>query len=97
MHADRTIEFHAQYGYHFKTRIPKVGRDFIFQPLTAELYMCGSSQYIFRLSLDEGRFMKPIVTNVSALNVFFSHLSFTFVFFFFFLFFFYLFICLSCL
>ena len=71
MHADRTIEFHAQYGYHYKTRIPKVGRDFIYQPLTAELYMCGSSPYIFRLSLDEGRFMKPIVTNFPALNVFF--------------------------
>jgi ribosome biogenesis protein ENP2 len=28
--ADRNIELHAQYGRHFKIRIPKFGRDMIY-------------------------------------------------------------------
>lgn len=28
--ADRTLEFHARYGFHYRTRIPKFGRDITY-------------------------------------------------------------------
>ena len=28
--ADRTLEFHARYGFHYRTRIPKFGRDMTY-------------------------------------------------------------------
>jgi ribosome biogenesis protein ENP2 len=54
--ADRNIELHAQYGFHFKTRIPKFGRDMIFQPYTCDLVTVGACNEIYRLNLDLGRF-----------------------------------------
>lgn len=57
---DRNIELHAQYGRHFKIRTPKVGRDLIFNPFTADLIVGGSGNEIWRLNLEEGRFMKSL-------------------------------------
>lgn len=56
--ADRSIELHAQYGRHFKIRTPKVGRDLIYAPPSAELVVGGSSHELWRLNLEEGRFMR---------------------------------------
>jgi hypothetical protein len=28
--ADRTLEFHARYGFHYRTRIPRFGRDITY-------------------------------------------------------------------
>ena len=55
---DRNIEIHAQYGKHFKIRTPRVGRDLLFNKPTAELLVASSGNQIFRLNLEEGRFMK---------------------------------------
>ena len=54
--ADRNIELHAQYGRHFKIRIPKFGRDMIYQPYTCDLLTVGATSEIYRLNLDLGRF-----------------------------------------
>ena len=37
LHVDRTIEFHAPYGRHYRTRIPHAGRDM----LCVVLHACG--------------------------------------------------------
>ena len=54
--ADRSIELHAQFGRHFKIRIPKFGRDMIYQPYTCDLVTVGACNEIYRLNLDLGRF-----------------------------------------
>ncbi|KAJ3048753.1 Nucleolar protein 10, partial [Rhizoclosmatium hyalinum] len=69
LQADRTIEFHSQYGMHYKTRIPKFGRDLTYYHPNCDLYVCGSSSEIYRMNLDLGRFMTPFVTSSPALNV----------------------------
>jgi ribosome biogenesis protein ENP2 len=57
--ADRNIELHAQYGAHFKIRIPKAGRDMIYQPYTCDLITVGAGNEMYRLNLDLGRFQSP--------------------------------------
>lgn len=54
--ADRNIELHAQYGKHFKIRIPKFGRDLCYNPYSADLMAVGASNEIYRLNLALGRF-----------------------------------------
>lgn len=54
--ADRNIEFHAQYGRHFKIRIPRFGRDLSYNPHSADLMAVGATNEIYRLNLGMGRF-----------------------------------------
>lgn len=72
---DRNVEFHAQYGRHHKLRTPKVGRDLLYNPFNCDLLIAASSDEIYRLNLEEGRFMKPLQyqdvgVNCLALNQF---------------------------
>ena len=60
--ADRTIEFHAQYGKHEKVRIPKFGRSMKYDRATSMLYVASSSDSIYRLDLEEGVFLAPLVS-----------------------------------
>jgi len=57
---DRTIELHAAYGKHFSTRIPTFGRAMVYHAPTAELIVGAASSEIYRLSLEEGRFLPPL-------------------------------------
>jgi ribosome biogenesis protein ENP2 len=57
--ADRNIELHAQYGRHFKIRIPKFGRDMVYSPFSCDLVTVGATNEIYRLNLDLGRFQSP--------------------------------------
>ena len=66
--ADRNIEFHAQYGRHFKIRIPRFGRDICYNPHTADLMAVGASNEIYRLNLGMGRFQAPIETDSEEIN-----------------------------
>lgn len=54
---DRNIELHAQYGRHFKIRVPKTPRDMVYNNFTCDLQISNSTEEIFRLNLEEGRFM----------------------------------------
>jgi ribosome biogenesis protein ENP2 len=65
---DRSIELHAQYGKHHVVRIPKFGRDMIYNKYTAELISCGTGNDIWRLNLNEGRFMKSYETEIEGIN-----------------------------
>ncbi|XP_066273981.1 nucleolar protein 10-like [Branchiostoma lanceolatum] len=69
LHCDRYVEFHAQYGRYYRTRIPKVGRDFSFHYPSCDLYFVGASREVYRLNLEQGRFLNPLVTNSVESNV----------------------------
>jgi ribosome biogenesis protein ENP2 len=63
--ADRTIEFHAQYGKHHIVRIPKFGRSMKYDRATCILYAASSSEAIYRVDLEEGVFLAPLVSNLA--------------------------------
>lgn len=69
LHCDRYVEFHAAYGRYHRVRIPKFGRDMAYLPASCELYFGCDGAEVYRLSLDQGRFMNPITTEATAVNV----------------------------
>lgn len=58
---DRTIEFHTKGGIHYKTRIPKFGRSLAYNPSNCDLLVGASGNEIYRLNLEQGRFLSPLV------------------------------------
>ncbi|MEW5309813.1 MAG: hypothetical protein WDW38_001668 [Sanguina aurantia] len=66
--ADRTLCFHARFGGYTKTRVPKFGRDLTYAPFLAELLIAGSSPEVYRMSLEEGRFMTPLTCRSPSVN-----------------------------
>eukprot|EP01134_Creolimax_fragrantissima_P003100 CFRG3100T1 len=69
LQADRYVEFHAHFGRYFKTRIPRHGRDMSYHSGSCDLYLCGSSNEIWRLNLESGRFMAPLQGKGPEYNV----------------------------
>ena len=72
LQSDRSIEFHTQGGIHYSTRIPRAGRQIIYDKTSAELMICGSSSEIYRLNLDQGRFLAPLETDIDDTQYFSS-------------------------
>ena len=68
LQADRTLEFHTQGGIHYRTRIPKFGRDLIYDPVSCEVVTVGSSNEAYRLNLELGRFLKGWDTQLDGIN-----------------------------
>ncbi|ESP03314.1 hypothetical protein LOTGIDRAFT_137600 [Lottia gigantea] len=68
LHDDRYIEIHAQGGRYYRTRIPKFGRDLDFHYPTCDLYMVGVSDEIYRLNLEQGRFLAPLKTGAEEMS-----------------------------
>lgn len=66
--ADRTLSLHARFGSYYTTRVPRYGRDLAYAPFAAELLVSGSSSEIYRVSLEEGRFMQPLTSRLHAIN-----------------------------
>ena len=66
---DRSICVHARYGAHFKTRVPRFGRDIAFVPHSADLIVGGTGDELWRLNLAEGRFAAPLRTRADGTNV----------------------------
>merc|ERR1712226_1369056 len=67
MLVDRFIEFHAQHGRYYRTRIPKYGRDMDYYSPNCDLYFVGASSEIYRLNLEQGRFMKSLKSSSSEI------------------------------
>jgi ribosome biogenesis protein ENP2 len=65
---DRHVELHAGYGKHHRTRIPTFGRDMAFHGPTAELLVGAAGSDVYRLSLEEGRFMAPLRAGSAGVN-----------------------------
>ncbi|XP_021571947.1 nucleolar protein 10 isoform X5 [Carlito syrichta] len=69
LHNDRYIEFHSQSGFYYKTRIPKFGRDFSYHYPSCDLYFVGASSEVYRLNLEQGRYLNPLHTDAAENNV----------------------------
>uniref|UniRef100_A0A671U8X3 Nucleolar protein 10 n=1 Tax=Sparus aurata TaxID=8175 RepID=A0A671U8X3_SPAAU len=69
LHSDRYVEFHSQHGYYYKTRIPKFGRDFSYHYPSCDLFFVGTSSEVFRLNLEQGRFLNSLQTDALENNV----------------------------
>ena len=65
---DRNIEFHTPQGTHFKIRFPKFGRDMAYHPANCDLMLVGTGSEIYRLNLDQGRFLKSYETHSKELT-----------------------------
>lgn len=63
LQCDRYIEFHSQFGRYYRTRIPKYGRDLAYYSVNCDLFIAGVSPEVYRINLEQGRFLNPIVTN----------------------------------
>ncbi|KAK3596946.1 hypothetical protein CHS0354_002513 [Potamilus streckersoni] len=68
LQCDRFLEFHTQFGRYYRTRIPKYGRDMAYHSPSCDLYLVGVSSEIYRLNLEQGRFLNPISTKATAVN-----------------------------
>ncbi|KAK9491510.1 WD40-repeat-containing domain protein [Lipomyces doorenjongii] len=71
---DRSIELHAQGGIHTRTRIPKFGRAMAYRYSNCDLYVGASGNEIYRLNLDQGRFLSPMdlgteITGCNCLDI----------------------------
>ncbi|XP_059488662.1 nucleolar protein 10 [Neocloeon triangulifer] len=68
LQCDRYIEFHAGFGRYFRLRVPKFGRDMTYHTPSCDLYVCGSGSDIYRLNLERGQFMTPLVSDATEFN-----------------------------
>jgi ribosome biogenesis protein ENP2 len=63
-----SICFHARFGFYYKARVPKFGRDLAYCPFSAELLVAASAPEVYRLNLAEGRFLTPLTCRSPAVN-----------------------------
>ncbi|KAF7725580.1 hypothetical protein EC973_009535 [Apophysomyces ossiformis] len=61
----RAVELHAQGGIHYRTRIPKFGRDLAYHFPSCDLLLGASGAEVYRLNLDQGRFLNSIQTDAT--------------------------------
>lgn len=66
--ADRSVEFHSQFGKHHVTRIPTHGRAVAYQRETCDLLLGGVGPDLYRLNLEQGCFLAPLNTGASGIN-----------------------------
>uniref|UniRef100_V5I4W3 Putative nucleolar protein 10 n=1 Tax=Ixodes ricinus TaxID=34613 RepID=V5I4W3_IXORI len=68
LQCDRYVEFHAAYGRYHRIRIPRFGRDMAYLSAACELFFACDGPQVYRLNLDQGRFLNPVVTEATAVN-----------------------------
>ncbi|KAK0354553.1 Small ribosomal subunit biogenesis [Friedmanniomyces endolithicus] len=72
LQTDRSLEFHTAGGLHYRTRLPRYGRDLKFNKRTAEALVpvvgvnADGSGEVYRLNLELGRYMKAYEVNVGG-------------------------------
>lgn len=69
LQADRYVELHVKSGTYFRVRVPSFGRDLAYHSPSCELHVAGAGPEVYRLNLELGRFMSPLVTQSSSNNV----------------------------
>ncbi|KAA8517258.1 hypothetical protein F0562_017490 [Nyssa sinensis] len=67
--ADRSVCLHAKYGSHYSLRIPRMGRDIAYDCWSCDLICAASSPDLYRINLEQGRFLSSLSTQSPALNV----------------------------
>lgn len=72
LQADRSLEFHTPSGCHYTTRMPRYGRDLLYDRQSAEALIpaVGVNQNgmgeVFRLNLEQGRYMRGYEVEVGG-------------------------------
>lgn len=72
LQSDRSLEFHTPGGCHYKTRIPRYGRGLAYDRRSAEALVPAvgvneeGSGEVFRLNLEQGRFLKGYEIDVGG-------------------------------
>lgn len=67
--SDRSVSLHAKYGKHYSLRIPRMGRDMAYDCWSCDLLCAASSPELYRINLEQGRFLSSLNTQSPALNV----------------------------
>ncbi|KAL0567663.1 Small ribosomal subunit biogenesis [Marasmius crinis-equi] len=65
---DRTVELHTQGGFHYRTRIPRFGRSLAYHFPSCDALFSATGNEIYRLNLEQGRFMTPLVLEDAGLG-----------------------------
>uniref|UniRef100_A0A1I7ZKS1 NUC153 domain-containing protein n=1 Tax=Steinernema glaseri TaxID=37863 RepID=A0A1I7ZKS1_9BILA len=65
---DRYLEMHATFGRYFRMRIPKAGRDMAYSREASDLFVVAAGSDIYRLNLEEGRFLEPLHSPAPSLT-----------------------------
>ncbi|XP_038970616.1 nucleolar protein 10 isoform X2 [Phoenix dactylifera] len=66
--ADRSVCLHAKYGSHYSLRIPRMGRDIAYDCWSCDLLCAASSPDLYRINLEQGRFLSSLNTQSPAIN-----------------------------
>ncbi|KAI4155359.1 MAG: hypothetical protein LQ340_001048 [Diploschistes diacapsis] len=72
LQSDRSVEFHTPQGCHYTMRLPRYGRDLIFDKRSTEVLVPSvgvnekGNGEVFRLNLELGRFMRSYEINVGG-------------------------------
>ncbi|KAJ5984109.1 Ribosome biogenesis protein ENP2 [Penicillium waksmanii] len=72
LQSDRSLEFHTPQGCHYTTRLPRYGRDIVFDRNSTEALIpsVGVNQdglgEVFRLNLEQGRYMRSFEVDVGG-------------------------------
>ncbi|QLL32957.1 hypothetical protein HG536_0D04790 [Torulaspora globosa] len=65
---DRSIQFQNKGGLHYTTRIPKFGRSLAYNKMNCDLYIGASGDELYRLNLEQGRFLNPFKLETEGVN-----------------------------
>ncbi|CCK70120.1 ribosome biosynthesis protein ENP2 KNAG_0D03740 [Huiozyma naganishii CBS 8797] len=65
---DRSIQFQNRGGLHYTTRIPKFGRSINYNKVSCDLYVGASGSELYRLNLEQGRFLNPFKLDSEGVN-----------------------------
>jgi len=68
LQCDRYVELHTQQGRYYRLRIPKYGRDMAYHASSCDVYFVGAGHEIYRLNLEQGRFLNSLETEASSMN-----------------------------
>ena len=69
LQCDRHVEIHSQNGRYYRLRIPRFGRDLVYNSHHCDTYFAGDSSEIYRLNLEQGRFLQPYSIDAPGSNV----------------------------
>lgn len=65
---DRYLEFWDKGSPYYKLRVPVPGRDMAYHYPTCDLVVVGNNNLIYRLNLEQGRYLKPLEGSSPAYN-----------------------------
>ncbi|KAJ2236001.1 Small ribosomal subunit biogenesis [Coemansia sp. RSA 1722] len=69
LQTNRAVEFHNEGQMHYRVRIPRFGRSLAYHSPSCDVLVGGAGNEVFRINIDQGRFMTPMATQGKGVNV----------------------------